>query len=41
MDFDEETMFIKTVRSIEKGEELFVNYNGDFDNIQPVWFAPA
>lgn len=39
MDFEEETMFVKTVRTIEKGEELFVNYNGDFNNSKPVWFA--
>lgn len=40
MDFEDENMFIKTVRAIEKGEELFVNYNGDFDNTKPVWFIP-
>lgn len=38
MDFEENMMFIKTVRRIEAGEELFVNYNGDFDDGQPVWF---
>jgi hypothetical protein len=29
---------IKTVRRIESGEELFINYNGDWDNAKPVWF---
>lgn len=38
MDFDEETIFIKTVREIVAGEELFVNYKGDFDNTEAVWF---
>jgi len=31
-------MEITTVRDIEKGEELFINYNGSFDDAKPVWF---
>jgi hypothetical protein len=38
MDFEEETIFIKTVRVIENGEELTINYNGDYDNKTRVWF---
>lgn len=38
MDFEEETIFVKTVRAIEKGEELTINYNGDWDNETKVWF---
>ncbi len=38
MDFEEETIFVKTVRTIEKGEELTINYNGDWDNETKVWF---
>jgi len=38
MDFDEETIFVKTVRAIEKGEELTINYNGDWDDETKVWF---
>ena len=38
MDYAEEVIRIKTVRAIEKGEELFINYNGDWDNKKPVWF---
>lgn len=38
MDFDEEAMFLKTVREIEAGEELTINYNGDWNNDKPVWF---
>ena len=29
---------IRPVRDIEKGEELFINYNGTFNNEKPLWF---
>jgi hypothetical protein len=38
MDYDNETMFIKTVRDIEPGEELTINYNGDWNETKDVWF---
>jgi SET domain-containing protein len=38
MDFEKETISIITVRPIAKGEELFVNYNGDWNDARPVWF---
>ncbi len=38
MDFKEETMSIITRRAIKKGEELFINYNGDVEDDSPVWF---
>lgn len=38
MDFDAETMAIKTRRAIKKGEELSINYNGDVTDDSPVWF---
>jgi uncharacterized protein len=38
MDYDDGLITIKTVRFINKGEELFINYNGDWDNQIPVWF---
>jgi SET domain-containing protein len=38
MDFEDETIFIKTVRIIEKGEELTINYNGDWNDSAKVWF---
>jgi len=38
MDFENEIIKIKTVRSINVGEELFINYNGDWNNEKPVWF---
>ena len=38
MDFEKETIQIKTVRSIEKGEELTINYNGNWNDNKKVWF---
>jgi SET domain-containing protein len=38
MDYDEEIMTVKTVRFIKAGEELFINYNGDWNNSKPLWF---
>ncbi len=35
MDFKEETMSIITRRDIKKGEELFINYNGDVTDSSP------
>ena len=38
MDFEDDTIFIKTVRSIKKGEELTINYNGNWNDGKKVWF---
>jgi uncharacterized protein len=38
MNFIEQNMYVKTVIDIEAGQELTINYNGDFDNDSPVWF---
>jgi len=38
MDFSAGIMRVITVTSIQKGEELFINYHGDFDNSSPLWF---
>jgi uncharacterized protein len=38
MDFEEETMTIITLQNIKKGEELFINYNGEIDSKSPMWF---
>ncbi len=38
MDFEDDTIFIKTVRIIGKGEELTINYNGDWNDEKKVWF---
>ena len=38
MDFEEETIQIKTVRQINADEELTINYNGDWNDAKRVWF---
>lgn len=38
MDYKEQQIRIKTVRAIEAGEELFINYNGDWNAANAVWF---
>lgn len=38
MYFGKEVMVVKTVRDIRAGEELFINYNGDWDNATRLWF---
>ncbi|MFT3749943.1 MAG: SET domain-containing protein-lysine N-methyltransferase [Agriterribacter sp.] len=38
MDYDDNIMFIKTVRAISPGEELTINYNGTWNNEKKVWF---
>ena len=38
MNFEEEIIEIKTVRMIEKGEELTINYNGDWNDGKKIWF---
>lgn len=39
MDYEEASISVKTVRVIENGEELTINYNGDWDDAKPVWFT--
>lgn len=38
MDFDEDIIFVKTVCDIEKGTELTINYNGEWNDETKVWF---
>ena len=38
MDVEAELIRVKAVRDIAAGEELFINYNGDWDAEKPVWF---
>jgi len=38
MDFKNAVIKIKTMRNIEAGEELFINYNGDWNNSKKLWF---
>ena len=38
MDFEKQIINIRTVRPVKAGEELFINYNGDWNDPKPVWF---
>jgi len=38
MDFENATISVKAMRPIRAGEELFINYNGDWNDETPVWF---
>lgn len=38
MDFEQEQISIKTVKPVKAGEQLFINYNGDWNDTTPVWF---
>lgn len=38
MDYEQQIITIKTVQAVAAGEELTINYNGDWDNTQQLWF---
>lgn len=38
MDYPAAQISIKTVRAIDAEEELFINYNGNWNDEKPVWF---
>ena len=38
MNYEEGTISIKTIRNINAGEELFINYNGNWNDAKPLWF---
>ena len=38
MDYDQHQISITTVRQVRAGEELLVNYNGDWNDSTPLWF---
>jgi SET domain-containing protein len=38
MDFEKGSISIKAVHFIKAGEELFINYNGNWDDGKRVWF---
>ena len=41
MDYEAKTITITTIRNITANEELTINYNGDWDDKNPVWFDVA
>jgi uncharacterized protein len=38
MEYKKEIIRITAMRDIKKGEELFINYNGTYNNSSPLWF---
>lgn len=38
MDFEDNLILVKTVRAVENGEELTINYNGDWNDSKKIWF---
>ncbi len=38
MDYGQEIITVKTIQNIEPGQELFINYNGAWNNDKKVWF---
>jgi uncharacterized protein len=38
MNFEKETITVKAVHFIKAGDELFINYNGPWNEAKPVWF---
>jgi hypothetical protein len=38
MDFETRNIRITTVRNIKKDTEVFINYNGTWNDPKPVWF---
>jgi uncharacterized protein len=38
MDFEQQLIKVKAVRRIAAGEEVFINYNGNWNDAKPVWF---
>jgi len=38
MDYEKEIIEVKTMRVIKKGEELTINYNGNWNDDKKIWF---
>jgi uncharacterized protein len=38
MDYEEALISVRSIRFIHAGEELFLNYNGSWNDAKPVWF---
>ena len=38
MDFTRRTITVRAVHFIKAGQELFINYNGEWNSDKPVWF---
>lgn len=38
MNYDTETIYIRTVKAVKAAEELTINYNGNFNDETEIWF---
>ena len=38
MEFEREIISVRAVKDIAKGGELFINYNGTYNDAKPLWF---
>ncbi len=38
MDFDRQLITVRAIRGIKAGEEVLINYNGDWNDETPLWF---
>ncbi len=38
MDFRKQIISVRSIREIKSGEELFINYSGNWNNPTPLWF---
>ncbi len=38
MNYETETIYIRTVKAVTAGVELTINYNGDFNDETQIWF---
>lgn len=38
MDYENQSISIQSVRDIAAGEEITINYNGDWNDEKPLWF---
>ena len=41
MNYEDETIDVKTMQDVKAGEELTINYNGNWNDQNHVWFAVA
>ena len=41
MNYETETIYIRTVKQVDANEELTINYNGDFNDGKEIWFEAS
>lgn len=40
MDFEAGTITVRTICAVQAGDQLFINYNGDWNDTRSLWFLP-